>query len=153
MDHDQIKSLLPSSSSLSSSSSSSSAPSASGNDVVDWKAAASDPTSYRDKSKTFRWRLFKKSKLGSFGLYRRERWIVTFAHSVERRLLQIRPTLWANHSQCRSISLSIPYLRASHSKKIDFLLVPLTQHGVKKIMKMTVFLFSKFLHLPFLFWP
>ena len=47
----------------------------------------------------------------------------------------------------------LPYLRASHSKKFDFLLVPLTQYGVKKIMKMTVFLFSKFLHLPFLFWP
>ena len=30
-------------------------------------------------------------------------------------------------------------LRASHSKKSDFLLVPLTQYGVKKIMKMTVF--------------
>ena len=45
------------------------------------------------------------------------------------------------------------HLRASHSKKFDFLLVPLTQYGVKKIMKMTVFLFSKFLHLPFLFWP
>ena len=44
-------------------------------------------------------------------------------------------------------------LRASHSKKFDFLLVPLTQYGVKKNMKMTVFLFSKFLHLPFLFWP
>ena len=44
-------------------------------------------------------------------------------------------------------------LRASHGKKFDFLLVPLTQYGVKKIMKMTVFLFSKFLHLPFLFWP
>ena len=44
-------------------------------------------------------------------------------------------------------------LRASHSKKFDFLLVPLTQYGVKKIMKMTIFLFSKFLHLPFLFWP
>ena len=40
------------------------------------------------------------------------------------------------------------YLRASHSKKFDFLLVPLTQYEVKKIMKMTIFL-----HLPFLFWP
>ena len=38
-----------------------------------------------------------------------------------------------------------------HSKKFDFLLVPLTQYGVKKIMKMTIFLFSKFKHLSFFF--
>ena len=40
-------------------------------------------------------------------------------------------------------------LRASHSKKFDFLLVPPTQYGVKKIMKMTVFLISKCIRLPF----
>ena len=38
-------------------------------------------------------------------------------------------------------------------QKFDFLFVPLTQYRVNKNMKMTVFLFSKFLHLLFLFQP
>ena len=38
---------------------------------------------------------------------------------------------------------SISSLDASHRKKFDFLLVPLIQYGVKKIVKMTVFLFLK----------
>ena len=44
-------------------------------------------------------------------------------------------------------------LVASNKVFARYPFVPLTQHGVKKIMKMTVFLFSKFLHLRFLFWP
>jgi len=62
---------------------------------------------------------------------------------------------YVNHMTKELIFLTfvMSHLRASHSKKFDFLLVPLTQYGVKKIMKMTVFLFSKFLHFPFLFWP
>ena len=47
----------------------------------------------------------------------------------------------------------ISQLGASHSKEFDFLLVSLTQYGVKKNMKMTVFLFLRFLYLPFLFLP
>ena len=57
------------------------------------------------------------------------------------------------HYVCTANMVEMDHLRASHDRKFYFLLALLTQYGVKKIMKMTVFLFSKFLHLPFLFWP
>ena len=40
-------------------------------------------------------------------------------------------------------------LAASNNVFALYSFVPLTQYGVKKIMKMTVFLFSKFIRLPF----
>ena len=46
---------------------------------------------------------------------------------------------------------STPYLAASHVVFAIFPFVPLTPCGTKKIMKITVFLFSKFICLPFFF--
>ena len=45
------------------------------------------------------------------------------------------------------------YLGASHSKSWEYPFALLREYGGAKIMKMTIFFFSKFLHLPFLFLP
>ena len=45
------------------------------------------------------------------------------------------------------------YLAASYNVLALYPFVPLTQYGMKKIMKMTVFLFSKFDRLPFFLTP
>ena len=44
-------------------------------------------------------------------------------------------------------------LGASHSKSWEYPLTLLGEYGETKIMKMIIFLFFKFLHLSFLFWP
>ena len=47
----------------------------------------------------------------------------------------------------------VVHLGASHSKSWEYPFTLLEYCGGAKIMKMIIFLFSKFLHLPFLFWP
>jgi len=48
---------------------------------------------------------------------------------------------------------SLPHLAASYNVLEMYPFVPLTQYGVKKIMKMTIFLFSKFIRRPFFLAP
>ena len=53
----------------------------------------------------------------------------------------------------RSALLRLLRLGASYSKSWEYPLTLLGEYGGTKIIKIIIFLFSKFLHLPLLFWP
>ena len=48
------------------------------------------------------------------------------------------------------LNIGVGYLGASHSKSLEFLLVPLTQNGGTNFKVLTVFLFQKIIYLLFL---